>query len=108
MTAELANTRVLTVAFTLLLSLQCPLAYSHGSEGTSMSELDAQQAVDACRRLVDPTKRLACYDRIQGISVTGGRYEPKAESDSELIATETQPSTTHASETPANDQSRSR
>jgi len=31
-----------------------------------------QEAVDACRALDDPARRLACYDAIPGTSVTGG------------------------------------
>lgn len=35
------------------------------------SEPDVQEAVDSCRALEDPLRRLACYDRIPGDTVTG-------------------------------------
>lgn len=35
------------------------------------AELDPQEAVDACRVLDDPLRRLACYDAIPGATVSG-------------------------------------
>ncbi len=79
----------LSGTFAVLVGMLCTTVVQAEDAGAAaLPELDAQQAVDACRRLEHPDQRLACYDRIQGVSVTGGRYEP--ESTATTIAIETQ------------------
>ncbi|MEM1080426.1 MAG: phospholipase A [Pseudomonadota bacterium] len=45
-------------------------ASSEDTSPTPISKMSAQEAIDACRRVADPERRLACYDAIQGIRVT--------------------------------------
>ena len=60
----------------LSISALCLFSTAVAVEQAELAEpLDAQQAIDACRVLENPQDRLACYDRIQGASITGGRYQ---------------------------------
>ncbi|MCA1779538.1 MAG: phospholipase A [Xanthomonadaceae bacterium] len=58
---------------------------------------DARQAIDACRKLEDQQRRLLCYDRIPGASVTGSQ-DPHAVAEGTSPESGSRPETEFASD----------
>jgi phospholipase A1 len=67
-------------------------------------ELEPQEAIDACRALEEPLRRLACYDTIPGADVTGeedlAEIVEEPSTDRELVLLEVEPEAVKKDEVP--------
>lgn len=67
-------------------------------------ELEPQEAIDACRALEEPLRRLACYDAIPGADVTGeddlAEIVEAPPADRELVSLEVEPEAVKNDEVP--------
>ncbi|MDT8409625.1 MAG: phospholipase A [Wenzhouxiangellaceae bacterium] len=52
--------------------------------GAQTAEPDLQQDLDACRKLAEQDRRLACYDSLPGAIVTGGHADAQIDNDQAL------------------------
>lgn len=67
-------------------------------------ELEAQEAIDSCRALEEPLRRLACYDAIAGANVTGeddlAEIVEQPSTSQELVLLEVEPKAVTKDEVP--------